>query len=38
LGLFALRLLANDSLQLFEMSMRQIIRGNFRGTARGESA
>jgi O-antigen/teichoic acid export membrane protein len=38
LGFFALRLLANDSLQLFEMSMRQIIRGNFRRTARSESA
>jgi len=37
LGLFGLRLFANESLRLVEISLRQIIRGNFRSTAHSES-
>ncbi len=36
-GFFGLRVFANDSLQLVEISLRQIIRGNLRSATFGES-
>jgi O-antigen/teichoic acid export membrane protein len=36
LGLFGLRLFANESLRLVEISLRQIIRGNFRSAPQSE--